>query len=195
MRKPYRPCAQESARSSNSLPPEPSRAVRVANPAVCPQGPGERESATGTSNSLVAHRQRNLSRAGRHARDLPTGRQEPLGRANRDYAVGLCRKPPNSSLAGRRPCARRSARRGATRCAAATDFASEADPVAAGSAGRRSAWASGCRCKSRGPCKSCSGRRPAASRDKQPTATQVQVEPEPASAFAAQMHARWMLPG
>ena len=31
----------------------------------------------------------NLSRAGGHARNLPTGRKKPLGRGNRDDAVGL----------------------------------------------------------------------------------------------------------
>ena len=54
---------------------------------VCPQGPRERGSATGLSKSLVAQRVRKLSRAGGHARNLPTGRKKALGRVNRDNPV------------------------------------------------------------------------------------------------------------
>jgi hypothetical protein len=46
---------------------------------VCPQGPRERGSATGIAKSLVAQRVRNLSRAGGHARNLPTGRKKAWG--------------------------------------------------------------------------------------------------------------------
>ena len=52
------------------------------------RGTGERDSATGTSNSLVAQGARNLSRAGGHARNLPAGRKKTLGRVNRDSPVG-----------------------------------------------------------------------------------------------------------